>query len=142
MVQLFPKFQMACNTSVPTLSIFPILGIFCWVLPLCIHALRPGTLEELFSSMHNFFFLSWETFKFLCTYFHVSFVSFNNSRPNINLLTCLFQEIGVLHLFLYIISMESFHTKLGNDCSIQILLSASNLRTYPVYIDLHSKHVF
>ena len=45
MVQLLLKFQMAHNTGVPILSIFPVLASFSWVLPLCIQALLTGTIE-------------------------------------------------------------------------------------------------
>ena len=54
-VLLLPKFQMARNTWVPILNIFPVLGIFFEVLPLCIPTCLPGILKEFFSNQHNSF---------------------------------------------------------------------------------------
>ena len=132
-VKHLPKFQMAHNTWVPILSIFPILGIFSWVLPLHKHVLLPGTLVGFFLSRHKFFSYLGKPSNYVVP------ISLLVPYPLIfQFLTwvCQWDYCKKLEYFTFVHTksqMGLIQPKLESDCYTQILPSINNPPTYLVY---------
>ena len=132
-IQHFPKFKMTHNTWVPTLSIFPILWRFYFVLPLCTHVLLPGTLAEFLLIRHNVFSYIGKPSNYVI---HVSLLVPSLLINQVLTLICQLDCYKKLECYAFghtKFQMDLIKLKLGSDCYMDILPNASNFTTYLVY---------